>query len=50
MWSKVKEALRAAAARTVEALEAALATALARVTADDARGWFQRCGYPLPAN
>ena len=50
MWSKVKEVLRAAAARTVAALEAALADALARVTADDARGWFQHCGYALPAN
>jgi transposase len=50
MWSKVKEVLRAAAARTVAALEAALAAALARVTADNARGWFQHCGYALPAN
>jgi transposase len=49
-WSKVKEVLRAAAARTVAALEAALADALARVTADNARGWFQHCGYALPAN
>jgi transposase len=50
MWSKLKGLLRAAAARTVEALEAALAAALARITPDDARGWFQHCGYPLPAN
>jgi transposase len=50
MWSKVKEVLRTAAARTVAALEAALADALARVTADNARGWFQHCGYALPAN
>lgn len=50
MWSKVKEALRAAAARTVAALEAALATALAGVTAADARGFFRGCGYALPAN
>ena len=50
MWSKLKALLRAAAARTVEALEAALATALARVTADDARGWFRHCGRALPAN
>jgi transposase len=49
-WSKVQEVLRAAAARTVAALEAALADALARVTADNARGWFQHCGYALPAN
>lgn len=50
LWSKLKGALRAAAARTVEALEDALTAALARVTAADARGWFQHCGYPLPAN
>ena len=50
MWSKVKEALRAAAARTVAALEAALATALAPITAADARGFFHGCGYAAPAN
>jgi transposase len=50
LWSKLKALLRAAAARTVEALEAALAAALARVTSADARGWFQHCGYVLPAN
>ena len=50
MGSKVKEALRAAAARTVAALEAALATALARITAADARGFFHGCGYAAPAN
>jgi transposase len=46
MWSKVKAALLAAAARAVAALEAALADALARVTPSDARGWFRYCGYP----
>lgn len=50
LWSKLKALLRAAAARTIEALEDALAAALARVTAADARGWFTHCGYPLPAN
>jgi transposase len=50
MWAKVKAALRAAAARTVAALEAALVEALAAVTADDARGFFRGCGYVLPAN
>jgi transposase len=44
-WSKVKEFLRAAEARTSEALEQAIAQAFARVTAIDARGWFQHCGY-----
>jgi len=46
-WSKIKTALRAAAARTVESLEAALDTAAADVTADDAAGWFGHCGYTL---
>ena len=50
MWSKVKEALRAAAARTVAALEAALSNALARITVKDAQGFFRGCGYALPAN
>jgi transposase len=46
-WSKVKEFLPAAAARTSEALEQAIAQAFARITASDARGWFQHCGYRL---
>lgn len=50
MWSKLKAALRAAAARTIEALEAVLADALDHVTPDDARGFFRGCGYALPAN
>ena len=50
MWAKVKAALRAAAARTVAALEVALADALDRVTPADARGFFRGCGYALPAN
>jgi transposase len=44
-WSKIKTALRAVAARTVESLRAALDTATADVTADDAAGWFGHCGY-----
>jgi transposase len=46
-WSKVKEFLRAAEARTSEALEQAIRKAFAHVTATDARGWFQHCGYRL---
>lgn len=46
-WSKLKTLLRTAAARTVEALESALAEVLDRITAEDARGWFQHCGYLL---
>ena len=46
-WSKVKTFLRAAKARTREALEAAIKQALATVTESDARAWFKHCGYAL---
>lgn len=46
-WSKIKTFLRAAKARTREALEAALKRALATVTESDARAWFAHCGYAL---
>jgi transposase len=49
MWSKVKQWLRSAAARTAEALEAAIAAALVAVTPADARGYFRHCGYRMPA-
>jgi transposase len=45
-WSKVKKLLRDAAARTQDALESAIAAALAAVTPADARGYFRSCGYP----
>ena len=45
MWSKVKNSLRAAEARTLPELEAAIAAALQSVTAQDAEGWFRSCGY-----
>jgi hypothetical protein len=43
--SKVKEALRAAEARSVPALYDAMGPALRRVTPRDARGWFAHAGY-----
>ncbi len=46
-WSKIKTALRAAKARTREALEAAIRQALLTVTEPDARAWFKHCGYAL---
>lgn len=45
MWSKVKEFLRSAEARTREALTAAIAAALRSVTRQDAVNWFASCGY-----
>jgi len=47
MWSKVKEALRTAKARTRQELEKALAGALSLVSATDIRGWFRHCGYEV---
>ena len=45
MWSKVKQFLRSAEARTREALTAAIAAALRSVTHQDAVNWFASCGY-----
>ena len=45
MWSKVKALLRGAEARTPAELITAIGQALARVTAQDALGWFVSCGY-----
>jgi transposase len=49
-WSKLKTRLRAAGARSREALETALGPALATITARDAGGWFRLAGYVAPAN
>jgi transposase len=47
-FSKVKALLRKAKARTLEALFEATAQALGAVSADDARGYFDHCGYEMP--
>jgi transposase len=44
-FSKLKTLIKAAAARTRAALDAAIATALDVVTAADAAGWFSHAGY-----
>jgi transposase len=46
-WSTLKTAWRTAKARTREALEQALAHALATITVSDARSWFHHGGYAL---
>jgi transposase len=46
MFSKLKAALRKAAARAVEALIDAMGEALRSVTPTDIRGWFAHTGYP----
>ena len=45
-FSKLKTLLRQAGARSREALQEAIATALDLITATDALGWFTHCGYP----
>jgi len=45
MWSKIKAILRTLKARTQESMIDAIAKALEAVTADDAKGWFESCGY-----
>jgi transposase len=44
-FSKVKNLIRKAKARTLEALFAATAEALGAVSEADARGYFEACGY-----
>lgn len=46
MWSKVKTYLRAAAARTFDALGEAIDRALASITRSDCQGFFRNSGYP----
>lgn len=44
-FAKIKGILRTIEARTAAGLEAAIAIALDTITAADASGWFQHCGY-----
>ncbi len=46
-WSKVKQHLRSAEARTPDALGQASITAFNRITSDDAKRWFRHCGYAV---
>jgi transposase len=48
IFAKLKTLLRAAAARSHDALLAATKTALDAVTPADAAGCYAACGYPLP--
>lgn len=47
-FSKVKNSLRKAGARTLDALFEATHLAIRAVTAGDARGFFSNCGYGTP--
>jgi transposase len=44
-WSKLKTWLRAAKARTVEALDDAIANGMDLITPEDAEAWIRHCGY-----
>jgi transposase len=44
-WSKLKAHLRTREARSVPALDAAVAEAADRITPRDAAGWFKHAGY-----
>lgn len=46
-WSQVKQLLRAAKARSLEALEQAVSDALAAFTAENAQACYRYCGYAL---
>ncbi len=48
-FAKLKGRLRAAAARSREALIEAMGTALNAMTASDTHGFFGSCGYRTPA-
>jgi transposase len=48
MWSKVKQLIRGVEPRTFEALVQAVFSAMDAVTAADAVGFFEHCGYRLP--
>jgi hypothetical protein len=45
-FSKIKGVLRDAQARTRRTLVEAMGQALSTVTAQDATGFFEHCGYP----
>jgi transposase len=46
-WSKIKQQLRSAKARTLQTLEAAITQALTQITIQNATAWFAHCGYAI---
>lgn len=50
MWSKLKHVVRKLRADTTEALEQAVEVAVSLVTGEDARGWFEHCGFCLQSD
>ena len=43
-WSKLKEIIRSAKARTLKTLDAAITMAINAITDEDALNWFHHCG------
>jgi len=50
LFSKLKEFLRSAAARTIDAVVEAMGEALRAVRLGDIRGWFAHSGYPTDSS
>jgi transposase len=48
-FAKIKALVRKAEARTREALVEAIGRGISMVTAEDAQGFFDHCGYTIPA-
>jgi transposase len=46
-WGKIKQSLRSAKTRTIEALGSAIAKALTAATPQNASAWFAHCNYGL---
>ena len=46
-WSKLKEFLRSAKARTREALDLAIDAGMKAITVRDSRNWIRKCGYAI---
>lgn len=49
-FSKIKQALRSLASRTIHQLWGSIQNVLDRVTASDAEGFFRHCGYATGIN
>ena len=43
-WSKIKEILRSAEARTSRAIDEAISIAISAITEENALNWFSHCG------
>jgi len=46
-WAKIKECLRAAKARALDALDQAIAAAISTITPQNSAAWFHHCGYRI---